>query len=454
MNSSIPSLTARTTLFAAIAAVLTALAIIDNPGENNGESEASVIAQINPDHISRIEISSATTKTILERDSLTESWAVTAPIEHSADSTRVAHLLAAFRSRIVADVTVDAGNLKEYGLDASGGLVVELWSDATKPAASFTIGADLTGGSSFVRVSGDDQVYRARVGGRRRYAHSPSGWRNRVVIDRDEADIQGLRIEPWNGDIIHLLRSVTAEETGDGAWTLEPDPGWDLNTQQLQALVTRLGKMRAANILDDDFDGGFSPPAANVTLMDKDGTEITLAIGRRQESGVAFIRVAGRTGVYAVSHGDIAPFVKGISATSNKTMFKVDESEMDRLLFYQRRTKVELARNEATGVWGVASPAGLTIDIADIQFAVRQLTAPRGEEEAGELPDKRTGLNRPRMVFEVQRKDGSNEAIFVGRHFKNSQGAVFFWVRAQDSKMVYVMSEPTLTRLRTGFGQR
>ena len=45
--------------------------------------------------------------------------------------------------------------------------------------------------------------------------------------------------------------------------------------------------------------------------MDKDGTETTLAIGRRQESGVAFVRVADQTGVYAVPANDVALFTGG-----------------------------------------------------------------------------------------------------------------------------------------------
>jgi hypothetical protein len=453
VNTSIPSLTLKSTVLALFAIMMSALALLDRPTDSASNTDAKVIAQLNPDHVQRIELSSATAKTILEKSELTGDWEITAPFTQDADSRRVSNLLAAFRSSVLADVTVDAGNLSEYGLDASNGLVVELWANDEAPVASFTIGKDLAGGSSFVRVSGDEHIYRARVGGRRRFGRAPTDWRNRVVVDREEADIQGLRVEPWNGELIHLVRGATEGETGDGPWTLDPDPGWGLDAEGLAAIVSRLGSMHAANILDDEFDGGFSPPAASITVMDKDGTEITLAIGRRQEDGVAFVRVAGRTGVYAVALADVAPFIHGVSTVSDMTMFKVDEADMDRLIYYQRRTKVELTRDATTGVWGVDSPAGLAVDVADIQFVVRQLSAPRGEEEAGELSDGRTGLNRPRMVFEVQRKDGSNAAIFVGRHFKNDQGAVFFWVRAQESKMVYVMSEPTLSRLRAGFGQ-
>ena len=454
MSTTIPSLTKKSSLLAAVALVLSILAVVDRPQSSGDDGDTVVIASLNPDHVSRIELSSAAAKTILMHDEQTQSWAVTAPIEHPADRARVAQLLAAFRNRVVADVTLDEGNLKDYGLDAANGIVVEMWTDGEEPAASFTIGGDMAGGSSFVRVSGDSNVYRARIGGRQRFARDPLDWRNRVVLDRAEADIQGVRIEPWNGDVIHLIRQATEDEQGQGPWALDPDPGWGLAPDDLGLVVQKLGQMRAANILDDDFDGGFSPPAASITIMDKDGTEITLAIGRRVEGGVAFVRMAGGSGVYAVPAQDLALFTSGAAAVPSLVMFEVDESDMDRIIYYQRKTKVEVARHPESGVWQIDSPAGLKADVAEVAFVVRLLSAPRGEEEAGPLPDARTGLKRPRMVFEVQRKDGSHEALYVGRHFRNDGGAVFFWVKAQGSDTVYVMSESTLTRLRAGFGQR
>ena len=454
MSTTIPSLTKKSTLLAGVAIFFSILAVVDRPQSAGSQTDEVVIASLNPDHVSRIELSSATAKTILERDGQTETWAVTAPIEHQADRARIAQLLAAFRNRVVADVTLDEGNLKDYGLDASNGIVVELWTDGDDPTASFTIGGDMAGGSSFVRVSGDSSVYRARLGGRQRYARDPLDWRNRIVIDRAEADIQGVRIEPWDGDIIHLVRQVTEDDQGQGPWTLDPNPGWGLSPDELTVVVQKLGQMRAANILDDDFDGGFSPPAASITVMDKDGTETTLAIGRRVESGVAFVRVAGGSGVYAVPAQDLALFTSGAAAVPSMVMFSVDEADMDRLIFYQRKTKVEVARHPESGVWQIDSPSGLKADVSEVAFVVRLLSAPKGEEEAGSLSDARTGLKRPRMVFEVQRKDGSHEALYVSRHFRNDGGAVFFWVKAQGSDQIYVMSENTLTRLRAGFGQR
>ena len=432
-----------------------AVAIFDRPSNQGSGDQPTWVAKLNPDHVTRIELSKATSKTVLEQDSITGVWNITSPIKQRADASRINHLLAAFRRAIQADVQVDKGNLKDYQLDAAGGIVVELWTDVEEPAASFTIGADAAGGSSFVRMSGDDAVYRALVGGRRRFDHAPADWRNRVVVDRPEADIQGVTVEPWNGTVIHMVRQPTAQETGDGPWTIEPAgvPGWALDAKQVQALIRKLGSMRAVNILDDDFDGGFSPPAVNITIVDKDGTETTLAIGRREESGIRFVRVAGKTGVYAVPERDITLFGKGATELPDNSIFKVAEADMDRLIFYQRKLQVDLARNPETNVWGIVSPPGIAVDVADVQFAVRTLSNLESDGKAGRPSNRRTGLSRAKMVFEVQRKDGSNEALFVGKPFRSKEGDIYFYVKHQGSQDVHVLSEKTLTRLRRGFGQ-
>ena len=455
MKNQIPSLTAKSTILAAMTLLMSAVAIVDRPSNHSSGGQTTWIAKLNPDHVTRIELSKATSKTVLEQDDITGEWNITSPIKQTADDSRINHLLAAFRRAIQADVQVDKGNLKDYQLDAAGGIVIELWTDIDEPAASFTIGADAAGGSSFVRISGDDAVYRALIGGRRRFDHSPADWRNRVVVDRSEADIQGVTVEPWNGTVVHMIRQPTAQETGDGPWTIEPAgvSGWTLDTKQVEALIRKLGSMRAVNILDDDFDGGFSPPAVNITIMDKDGTETTLAIGRRQESGIQFARVAGKTGVYAVPERDINIFTKGANELPDNSIFKVAEADMDRLIFYQRKVQVDLARNPETNVWGAVSPPGITVDVADVQFAVRTLGNLESDGKAGRPSNRRTGLNRARMVFEVQRKDGSNEALFVGKHFRSKEGEVYFYVKQQGSQEVHVLSEKTLTRLRKGFGQ-
>ena len=113
---------------------------------------------------------------------------------------------------------------------------------------------------------------------------------------------------------------------------------------------------------------------------------------------------------------------------------------------------MEIGRSGDSGVWVITDPAGLASDVADVQFALRTLASPRGGEEIAGASAARLGLTRPRMVFEVQRKDGSHEALFVGRHFKRD-GQIYFYVKSQNGDQIYTLDEPTLSRLRRAFGQ-
>ena len=94
---------------AAVALIFCALAAFDRPSQLGDTADLTYVAKLNPDHVSRIELTHATVKTVLKRDELTEDWAVTSPIQQEADNARIAHLLAAFRRPIVTDVAVDDG---------------------------------------------------------------------------------------------------------------------------------------------------------------------------------------------------------------------------------------------------------------------------------------------------------------------------------------------------------
>ena len=110
-------------------------------------------------------------------------WMIKAPFEAKADQARVKALLLQFRKPISMDVMLERGEEKQYGLDASNSIVVEIWSKENEPIISFALGKDGTPGSSFVRLSNDDAVYRARISGRRRYDFPHTEWKNQLIFD-------------------------------------------------------------------------------------------------------------------------------------------------------------------------------------------------------------------------------------------------------------------------------
>jgi hypothetical protein len=57
------------------------------------------------------------------------------------------------------------------------------------------------------------------------------------------------------------------------------------------------------------------------------------------------------------------------------------------------------------------------------------------------------------MVFEIQRQNGSHEAIYVGRS-QQVEGRTFYYVAKQNTREVHLISAERIARLQRAFGKR
>jgi hypothetical protein len=452
-------LTPKTMALAAISIGLLLVNLVD-PGEGPGGSDVSrVLAPVAEADATRIEMSTASEKVVLEKNPQTGRWHITAPLDHPADRALVQGVLHPFRTEVPVDVRVDTGNLAEYGLDASGGVVVEMWAGEDTPAVSFTVGNDAQGGSSFIRISGDDGVYRARLGGRARYDRRAAGWRNRTVLDFEEPQVQGISIKPPTGLEVHLVRGPVVEMESEGtpapgAWQVDPDPGWGLDAGGLTKLVALLGRLRARQILADDFDGGFSPPAAEITVVRNDGTENVMAVGTQVAEGLTYVRVTGGAAVYAVPVKALEYFLRLDSPDAQeRLLFEVPRQIISKLIYWEGPTSVELAPDASSGVWRALGEEPPEIDVADVDWALGQLARLSSDGRMEGLNPVAVGVMPPNLVFEVQRTDGTHEAVYVGRAMLH-EGKPHVYVARQNSKEVHIMSQERVTRLQRAFGKR
>jgi hypothetical protein len=447
--------TLKTLALAVLAVCLLVLNLLDPGVAPGGTAPTRIISPVSGSDATRIELSTAIDKIVFEKDEQTGRWAISSPIVHPADQALVKSVLQSFRSETPLDVRVDEGNLAAYGLDAAFGIVVEIWAGDQMPEVSLTVGADAPGGSSFVRLSGDVSVYRARVGGRSRFDRSAAEWRNRVVLDFEEEDVQGISIKPPAGDEVHLSRSPVVTEADElGLWVIEPDPGWNLGAPALRGLVASLGRLRAREILADDFDGGFSPPAVEITVVASDGTETVMAVGSLLKDGSAYVRVTGGEAVYAVPVEPLQRFLDlDQGPREDRTIFEVARADMARMIYWEGRTSVEIAPDPSTGVWRPVAEGAASVDVAEIEWALGQLARLRSDGKAEGMSLAGAGVVPPNMVFEMQRQDGSHEAIYVGRS-SVIEGRDFYFVARQNTREVHLILADRIHRLRQAFGVR
>jgi hypothetical protein len=437
---------------AVLALGLVLLNLLDPGSTPGGSTSEHFISPVVAADATRIELSQATSKVVLSSEA--GAWSITSPIEHSADQAMVASILQVFRSERPLDVRVDTGNLTEYGLDASGGVVVEIWTGTDEPKVSLTIGNDAPGGTSFVRLSGDDGIYRAQLGGRARYQHTPAQWRNRRVLDFQSDQVQGISVKPPAGSVVHISRSpIVSESGGLGSWMVEPDPGWGLDSAGLDAVVSSLGTLSAQQVLADDFDGGFSPPAVELTVVSEDGTERVMAVGTTITQGLAHVRVTGGAAVYAVPVGPLKRFLTlDAEPQEDRTLFTVERAQMSALIYWEGRSSVQIAPDPTSGVWRPMGETPAPVDIADIQWAQGQLARLLSDGKVEGVGLAAAGVVPPNMVFEVQRQDGTHEAIYVGRT-REVEGRQYYFVAKQNTAQLHLISADRIGRLRRAFGQ-
>ena len=132
------------------------------------------------------------------------------PEKGKADTARIRSLILNFRKPVPMDALIDTNNEKEYGLEGGNALVVEIWTEGGDPKISFLLGADAAEGSSFLRLSGSDAIYRARVGGRRRYAYSPRDWLSQQAVPLDINDVTSISVQGKFGPPYQIDKGVTS----------------------------------------------------------------------------------------------------------------------------------------------------------------------------------------------------------------------------------------------------
>lgn len=446
--------TRKTLLLAAVVAVLGLLNLLPT-GRTGAEDALPTLVAVDRDAVSRVEISDAVNKVVLKHED--GAWRVTAPYDAPADEAAIKALLATFRKEIAVDVQVDRDNYDQYGLDAGKGIVFEAWTTSDEPALSFTVGLDANGGSSFVRLSGDTAVYRARVGGRVRYEKEPTAWRNRVLLDFEADQLATMTLT--RPDLtLHFGHGPSTEADANGApvpgpWTVDPPPDGPVDQKLVSALVLSLGRLKAGAILAPGFDGGFSPPLATLDVTLEDGATRSLEVGTRTQDGAAFARLKGGEEVYQVAGNLRTLMLVTPSDLRDRTLFDFSRDDVDTMILEQPGETVQLRQDLATKLWSVVQPANVDVDIKAVFFAVNTLATLRGDAPALGLSDAQAGLDKPAFTVAVVFLDGSREALQVGRLIDDPTGRPARYVKREGRQEIFFLREATVSKLLAAFGK-
>lgn len=291
-----------------------------------------------------------------------DGWRLVTPFAHAADDTLVGDLLDGLGRGVPMDTRVDAGSHDRYGLDGADPVLVEV-DGATGPLARFYVGRDAGDGSTFVRFPNDDTVWRARIGGRARYARPAGDWRDHRVLDLDAAHLVTLQV----GDLRFVRDAGLGGPPGD--WRLEDDPAFSADDALLDALATALAALRASEILSPQHPAGWT---RGLALTRDDGSQIDLEIGRTPLG--AFARTEAGAPVYRLPTKLVDLLLAERDAWRDRTLLRVDGLVAMTLEDDLGVAVVEL--DPRTQVWSLVRPAHVEADprrIAQVAGALAQL---------------------------------------------------------------------------------
>ncbi len=450
----------------ALTVVLLLLNLVDQGTGQRLAEQLPGLSAVERQSTERIEISSAVEKVIIERQEVGDAsqtlggigkWHLTGPIQAEADQMLVRSILSQFRKEVPIDIKVDEGNLEDYGLDATNGIVLEIWEAGPEPTISFTLGYDAPGGSTFVRLSGDDAIYRARVGGRHRYERRATDWRNAVLLDVETSAMAAVTVTQKDGEGWTIVRGDSLEVDDDGLpvpgdWVVDPDPGWDTDHLAIEAALRTMGHMRAGDLLDNEFDGGFEPPLASVSFTLTDGSTKTLDLGTRPADGGAYVRVSGRDGVFRVALSPVRFLMASTEDLRNKTLFRIERSMVDTVALEEDQQTILLQQDLSNGLWRLIQPTNMDIDLGALIRSVRTLTELRAHE-ISEVSAREAGLDPASGRIVLTMLDGSSMALAIGGETRDSKNRPAVFVRVEGERQVWLLRDTTIATLKQGFGR-
>ncbi|MFW6067266.1 MAG: DUF4340 domain-containing protein [Myxococcota bacterium] len=171
------------------------------------------------------------------------------------------------------------------------------------------------GGSTMVRLAGEEAVHAYRGSIKSSFNRDVSDWREKRVVDETAADVHEVRFESDNGTF-HLVRGE------DGDWQPAEDQSEieDFSASRVQSLVSTLARMRAADFAEPEVEveeAGVGESASSAILVLRKGDEetedgesegapteerIVLRLGNALEGDEQFyLRREGREPIYVVS---------------------------------------------------------------------------------------------------------------------------------------------------------
>lgn len=436
----------------AVAAVLLALNLVGGGAGPAAEDLPSLPAVV-PNDVTRIRISNSVESLTLTRAATgkdaqdPDTWRITDPLDFPADASQVRTLLRAFGTGVEMEARIDEGNLEDYGLDDQSGRLVELYTVGDTPTLAVWVGKTASGASTFVRLPGSETVYRADVGGMQRFHRPAAEWRDKWVIELDRNAVRAMVVR--RGPETLRFRRLSAPLDGStddpGTWTLD-DVGFEADSAAIGELVKAVTRVRAGDIHNPDYPGGFEAPAAVAELELEDGTRRVVTLGSAAEGSSAFVKVDGRDEVFRVAASVRRQLLQPVDSFRSRQVLSFLRAEVATVTLVDGGLTVVLRAVDDGERWEVAQPPNMDVDQRQALFTVNTLATLRA---AGVPSDRSFAPSGTR--FTVGLRDGRTLTLEVGATERDPEDRPVVRVRSDDG--VWWIPASQLSQLKRAFGR-
>lgn len=406
-----------------------------------------MLSKLEVTKVTAISIAYGDVRIRMERDGA-RRFKLTSPLQSRADFAGVSAIFTALRAGVEMAVRVDDGDLEQYGLTSPNAINLSI-EGAT--ALSLIIGNDSVGGTTFVRMSGDDTVYRARIGGRHKYDRQPSSWRNPMIVDIAPELITEVTVRVADQPTLTIKRSSLGLDS-DGQTLFS---GWagqygaDLQPDQEQAsgLANTIGNLRSGEILSSTHPSGLDTPRAEVEITTMTGDLIMLTVG--STSAGTFISREGDENIYRVSDSLVKNIIRPRLGWVNRAIMTFYAKDLVSLHYTEDKEETILLQDASTSSFKIVKPVNVDTDQRAARFTARKLSALHADQMIETDPSV-CGFHTGGAVT-AKLLDGSSISFEIGNIAPNTSTPARYVRSTKKPHDIGILNEEIINRLKRGW---
>jgi hypothetical protein len=242
------------------------------------------ISKINIDDITRIEIAARGNKIVLSKKD--SGWFLP-PKDYPADGAKIKSMLFEIEDMAITDLVSESKAYARYQLDDENKIAVKAWAK-DKLKREFDVGKEAaTYQHTFIRLSGNPNVYHARGDFRRKFDQSAAGLRDREVLAFDPDTLKSMRIT--NGpDTLELTREVLPQQDKKNTKnegekpTGPPKPVWlaadgqEADGNALDSFLSSINNLMCEKYLEGRKKDEFKNPIFEISLEGKQAYTLSI----------------------------------------------------------------------------------------------------------------------------------------------------------------------------------